>query len=88
MQSYTIEINGSGEVTEGFFKNDDEAQIWAESVLETRGYDPDEIVCCDWNSDGINDDDEQCYCMLFWADETAAKNDSGVNAICKLCKVV
>ena len=86
MASYTIEFNGSGEVSEGQFRSDAEAQAWAESVLEARRHDMDELVCGDWDSDGQNDDGEQCFRMLFWANEAEAENDSGVNAICKLCK--
>ncbi len=87
MQSYTIEFNGGGEVSEGFFADDTEAQAWVESVLEQQGYDADELVSGDWDADGQNDDGEQCYRMLFWANESDAENDPGVNAICQLCKV-
>lgn len=87
MASYTIEFNGSGEVSEGQFNSDTEAQAWVESVLENRGHDADELVSGDWDSAGQNDDGEQCYRMLFWANEADAENDPGVNAICQLCKV-
>lgn len=87
MISYTIEFNGSGEATEGQFRNDTVAQAWVESVLEARGYDADELVCGDWDADGSNDDGDQCWRMLFWANESDADNDAGSNAICQLCKV-
>jgi hypothetical protein len=87
MQSYTIEFNRTGEVTEGQFSNDTEAQLWVEAVLDARGYDADELLSGDWDADGTNDDGEQCYRMLFWANESDAENDPGVNAICQLCKV-
>jgi hypothetical protein len=86
-KSYTIEFNGTGEVSEGSFRNDTEAVLWVESVLEARGCDADEIVSGDWDSDGQNDDGERCERMLFWANEAASENDPGVNAVCKLCVV-
>jgi len=86
-KSYTLEFNGTGVVAEGFFATDTLAQLWAESVLENRGYDPNELVAGNWDADGQNDDGEQCYRMLFWANESDAENDPGANAICQLCKV-
>ena len=86
MKSYTIEFNGTGEVSEGQFSNDNEAQSWVEAVLEAQGHGT-ELVSSDWESDGQNEDGEQCYRMLFWADEADAENDPGANAICQLCKV-
>jgi hypothetical protein len=88
MTSYTIEFIGSGETTESRFNNDIDAQAWAESVLENRGYDVDDIVPGGWDADGKNDDGEQCYRMLFWANESDAESDSGEKSICQLCKVV
>lgn len=82
MQSYTIEFNGTGEVSDGQFRNDTEAQLWVELVLEGMGHDADEIVSGDWDADGENDEGNQCWRMLFWANEAA-----GSNAICQLCKV-
>lgn len=86
MKSYTIEFDG-GEVSEGQFNNDAQAKAWAESVLEARGYDASALVTGDWDQDGTNDDDEQCWRMLYWASEAEADNDNGSNAICQLCKV-
>jgi len=86
-KSYTLEFNGSGVVAEGFFDSEIRALLWAESVLENLGYDPNELVAGDWDADGENDDGEQCYRMLFWAHESDAENDPGANAICQLCKV-
>ena len=85
-KSYTIEFNGTGEVSEGQFSNDTEAQSWVESVLESRGHDVDQLVTGDWDADGQNDNGEQCLRMLFWASEADASNDPCANAICKLCK--
>lgn len=87
MSSYTIEFNGTGEVSEGQFRNDTEAQAWVESVLEFRGYDVDDVVSGDWDADGQNDDGEQCFRMLYWASENDAENDAGEKSICQLCKV-
>lgn len=87
MQSYTIEFNGSGEVCEGHFGDDIQAYAWVETVIAQRGHDSDEVVFGEWDADGKNDDGEPCYRMLIWADEEAAKNDSGANSICQLCKV-
>ena len=87
MNNYTLEFNGTGEVTEGNFSNDTEAQSWVESVLEQRGYDVDELVSGDWDAAGTNDDDQQCYRMLYWASDSDADNDAGANSICQLCKV-
>lgn len=87
MQSYTIEFSNSGEVCEGQFENNTQAHAWAETVLEQRGYDVEQIVYGDWDADGKNDDGEQCYRMLFWASEEDSENDSGANSICQLCKV-
>lgn len=86
MKSYTIEFNGTGEVAEGQFRNETEAQSWVESVLEQRGYDVDELVSGDWDVAGTNDDDQKCYRMLYWASEADADNDAGEKAICQLCK--
>lgn len=87
MSSYTIEFSSTGDVCEGQFSSDTEAQSWVESVLESRGYDADEIVTGDWDADGHNDDGEQCYRMLFWEDGSHAENDPGADSICQLCKV-
>jgi phage head maturation protease len=87
MASYTIEFNGSGEVSEGQFRNDTDAQVWVESVLESRGHDVDALVSGDWDAAGKNDDGEQCYRMLFWASESDAENDAGEKSVCQLCKV-
>ena len=86
-KSYTLEFHGTGEVEEGCFGSDIRALLWAESVLENRGYDANELTAGDWDADGTNDDGEQCYRMLFWAREADAENDPGANAICQLCKV-
>ncbi len=87
MASYTIEFNGSGEVNEGFFADDTEAQLWVESVLEARGYDAEQLVVGEWDANGQNDEGEQCWRMLCWASESESNNDSGANSICQLCKV-
>jgi hypothetical protein len=76
-KEYTIEFNSSGEVCEGRFSHDTDAQAWVESVLEQRGYDAAELVSGDWDADR----------MLFWANVADADNDPGANAICKLCKL-
>ena len=86
MRSYTIEFNGSGEVSEGHFSNDTEAKLWVESVLEGRGYDADALIeGYDWDQAGTNDDGEQCWRLLYWANEADSENDA--KAICQLCKV-
>lgn len=87
MKSYTIEFNGSGEVAEGRFKDDVAAQDWVESVLEHRGYDADDLVSGDWDANGKNDDGTACERQLYWANDDAAKDDAGANAICQLCVV-
>ena len=87
MSSYTIEFANSGEVSEGQFSSDAQAQAWVETVLENRGHDASELVSGDWDADGENDEGEQCYRMLYWASESDAENDPGANAICQLCKV-
>lgn len=87
MQSYTLEFNGTGEVTEGYFATDAEAESWAESVLENRCYNAGDLFASDWQADGTGDDGETYYRVCYWASEDAAKNDPGVNAICQLCKV-
>lgn len=86
MAGYVLEFNGSGEVSEGQFRNDTEAQAWVESVLEARGYDVELLVCGDWDADGKNDDGDQVYRLLYWANEADADADAGANAICQLCK--
>ena len=87
MKSYVLEFAGSGEVCEGYFETDNEAIAFAESVLEARGHEPSKLVRGDWDADGQNDDGEQCYRMLFWANEDDAENDAGANSIAQLCKV-
>ncbi len=85
MKSYTINFADSGEVFEGFFDSDFDAIGWAESIFENRGWT--EVVCGDWDTDGQNDDGEQCYRVLFWASEEDAENDCGANSLAELCKV-
>ena len=87
MRSYTVEFNGTGEVIEGYFATDSEAEAWAESVLENRGYSADDLFSSDWQADGTGDDGETHYRICYWASEADAENDPGVNAICQLCKV-
>ena len=85
MTSYTVNFNGSGEVLEHHFNTDAQAVLWLTLVLESRGYDLDILDASGWDADGVNDDDQPCYRMLFWADEVASFNDDGVKAICSLC---
>lgn len=87
MKSYTINFNGTGEVSEGFFANDTEAEAWVVSVLEKMGYDADEIVSGDWDANGMEDDGTRFVRMLFWANEATAENDPGVDAVCELCTI-
>lgn len=87
MKSYTIEFNGTGEVSEGRFNNDIEAQAWVETVLEQRGYDVDELVEGDWDANGTNDDGDQCVRKLYWENDKVAENDPGVRSICQLCTI-
>ena len=86
MTSYTIEFNGSGEVSEASFSSDSHAIAWVESVLENRGYDVSETVSGDWDSNGESDEGKHER-MLFWASEADAENDPGANAICQLCVI-
>ncbi len=86
MKSYTFEFQ-DGELCEGYFETDADAQAWVESILEHQGYDINDLVEGDWNADGKNDDGEQCYRMLYWATEEDAEDDPGVNSIGQLCKV-
>jgi hypothetical protein len=88
MKNYTIEFNGTGEVSEGHFGSDREAKSWVVSVLENLGYDASQLVeGHDWDDDGQNDDGKKCSRLLYWANEIDAENDPGARAICKLCKV-
>jgi len=86
MTSYTIEFNGTGEVSEGSFASDTDAVSWVESVLEARGLDAAETVSGEWDANGESDEGRHER-MLFWATEAAAENDPGVNAICQLCVI-
>lgn len=86
MKSYTFEFQ-DGDLCEGYFETDADAQAWVESILENRGYDVCDLVEGDWDADGKNDDGEQCYRMLYWATEEDAKDDPGLDAIGQLCKV-
>lgn len=84
MNSYTLEF-ASGQVYERRLANDDDAITWAQRYMAELGhYRP---VSCEWGADGLNDDDMPCYRMLFWSDDEASDNDSGVNSICQLCVV-
>jgi hypothetical protein len=87
MKSYVLEMADSGEVCEGYFGSEIDAILWAESVLGARGHDREEIVTGDWDAKGQNDDGEQCYRMLFWANEDDSENDAGAKSIAQLCKV-
>lgn len=87
MNCYTVEFNGTGEVSEGHFSTDEQAQAWVESVLTNRGHDADEIVFGDWDADGQNDDGRKCERMLVWASEADANDDPGANSICQICVV-
>lgn len=88
MKSYTIEFNGSGEVSEGSFNSDTDAVAWVESVLENRGLDAAETVSGDWDANGESDSGKHDR-MLFWASEADAENDPGANAnaVCQLCVI-
>lgn len=79
MKSYILEFNGSGEVSEGCFPSDMDAESWAESVLEQRGYCANDLVSSYWDAYGPSE-----VRMLFWADEETAQNDPGVKSICSL----
>ena len=85
MTSYTVNFNGSGEVLEHHFDTDTQAVLWITRELVSRGYDLNIVDASGWDADGVNDDDQPCYRMLFWADEVASFNDDGVKAICSLC---
>ncbi len=87
MRSYTIEFNGTGEVSEGRFADDTAAESWVISVLERRGYDADAIVSGDWDADGMGGSGGNAHRMLFWSNEHDAENDAGANAICQLCVI-
>jgi hypothetical protein len=87
VQSYTIEFSGSGEVLEKQLSDDTAAQAWAESVIADRGFDAEELFSGQWDADGQNDADPLCSRMLFWECESDAEIDSGIMALCQLCKV-
>jgi len=87
MKSYVLEIADSGEVCEGNFGSEVDAVLWAEAVLATRGHNREKIATGGWDAKGQNDDGEQCYRMLFWANKNDAENDAGANSIAQLCKV-
>lgn len=85
MQRYSFYFD-SGLTVESMLENDIEAQGLAETLLEERGYNPDDIVSGNWDSDGYDEFGEPQFRMLFWANEEDAKNDPGVKAICQLCR--
>jgi len=87
MTSYTVNFNGSGEVLEHHFDSDVQAVLWITRELATRGYNLEDLDSGGWDSDGVNEEDELCYRMFFWADEDASFDDDGANAICCLCVV-
>lgn len=86
MKSYVIEF-ADGSLCEGYFENDNAAELWAETVFESRGFDPAKIVACDWQTDGENEDGQKCERMLFWANSVDAQDDPGANSFAKLCVV-
>jgi hypothetical protein len=47
-----------------------------------------DVVYCDqWDANGFNDDNQQMERLLFWADDTAAENDAGANALGYLSRI-
>lgn len=82
MKSYTLNFAGTGATSEIFAKDDQDAISQATLVI---GGDP--VVCDQWDSDGINDDDQPCKRLLIWASEEDADNDDGANAVAELSTV-
>lgn len=81
MKSYTLEMADGSGLSEGHFSSDQDAVVWAVSVLEKQGNDAAELVAGDWetrNPDSLR--------KLFWADEESAEDDTGANAIAHLVK--
>jgi hypothetical protein len=83
MKSYVLNF-ANGQTSEAHFSSDAAAESWAIDTLENHGYDAEEIVSGDWDSNGFNDENQTCERMLFWACEADAENDPGVNAIASL----
>ncbi len=84
--SYVLEIASGGPTHEFAASDDYDAQQQALATLADLGYD-DPVVAEDWTGDGTNDDGQRCERLLFWADESAAENDSGAAAIAQLTVV-
>lgn len=88
MPKYYFELADSGTVSEWICNNDTEAAKAAVDQLASEGYDVEAIVeDDDWSVDGLNDDGEQCYRLLFWASEEDADNDCGAKSIAQISRV-
>lgn len=86
MQSYVISCQ-TGELSEGYFDSDEQAERWAMDWLtDVLGLD-DPVAADQWDADGRNDDGEPMKRLLFWASEEDAQDDSGANAIAQLSVV-
>lgn len=88
MPKYYFELADSGTVSEWICENDTEATLMATDQLIAEGYDAEVIVeADDWSADGVNDDGEQCYRLLFWGCLDESNNDSGANSIAQISRV-
>ena len=75
MSDYTIRFTSGGEIESlGTMKNDTEAAIHAELVIERRGFDANELV---------HSEREQGR-LLIWENEADAANDAGAKALCSV----
>ena len=81
MTRYTLEW-ADGRVTD--IVADDDAS--AETAAMAR-FGADAVAAEQWDDAGVNDDGEPCERLLIWADEEAAENDPGSNAVAQLCVV-
>lgn len=88
MPKYYFELADSGTVSEWIRDNDTEATRAAVDQLIFEGYDAESIVEGeDWSSDGVNDDGEPCYRLLFWANQEDSDNDCGAKSIAQISRV-
>lgn len=85
MKSYTLNMAGSGEVTEFWADSDEEAIAEVTVMLRDRGYDP--VINDSWDADGENDDGLPTKRLLVWGSEEESLNDDGANAIAEVSTI-
>ena len=82
MSKYVMNYAGSGATREIVADNDTEAELIALRLIG-----PDAFAADQWDSDGVNDDDQPMERLLLWDCEEDSVNDDGGKAVAELTVV-